>query len=706
MSKDDRKNPRGHPPDVPLPPDLAHLRCQAEQKAQALNPEIDTQWPAEARRMLQELRMRQIELEMHNEALGSARERLAASRARYFDLYDLAPVGYCTISREGLILEANLTAATLFGVVRSALAGQRLSRFIFKGDEDIFYFLVRNLSITGRPQSCELRMTKKDAELFWARLDVALGVDEGGAPGWSIVISDITEHKRVEQALRESEERFRRIFEEGPLGLALVGRDYRFVKVNSALCKMVGYSEEVLLQMSFTDITHPDDLGDDVELAKRLFRREIPSYRMQKRYMKKNGEIIWINLTASIILDHDGEPLYGLAMIENITEVKRTQEEALARQKLESLGTLAGGIAHDFNNLLGGVLTQSELALTELDAGSSCKEELKAIREAAIRGSEIVRQLMTYAGKESEAIGWVDLSKIVEQMLALLKVSVSKHAVMRADLAPELPAIRANPAQLRQIVMNLITNASDAVGDRDGVIRVITRRATLRGESAVSESLPAGDYLSLEVSDTGSGMSPETQRRVFDPFFTTKSAGRGLGLAVVSGIVRSLGGEIRLTSEPRKGSTFRVLLPCAETTGTPTNCPMSANEESAGPLPDAVVLVVEDEDPLRRAVAKMLRQRGFEVLEAADGSVAINLLRANRGKIDVILLDMTIPGASSREVVAEGANVRADIRVVLTSAYSEEMLTPLMSASQIRGFIRKPFQFVDLAQTLRNALST
>jgi PAS domain S-box-containing protein len=510
----------------------------------------------------------------------------------------------------------------------------------------------------------------------------------------------------VEQALRESEERFRRIFEEGPLGLALVGRDYRFVKVNSALCKMVGYSEEVLLQMSFTDITHPDDLGDDVELAKRLFRREIPSYRMQKRYMKKNGEIIWINLTASSILDHDGEPLYGLAMIENITEVKRTQEEALARQKLESLGTLAGGIAHDFNNLLGGVLTQSELALTELDAGSSCKEELKAIREAAIRGSEIVRQLMIYAGKESEAIGWVDLSKIVEQMLALLKVSVSKHAVMRADLAPELPAIRANPAQLRQIVMNLITNASDAVGDRDGVIRVITRRATLRGESAVSESLPAGDYLTLEVSDTGSGMSPETQRRVFDPFFTTKSAGHGLGLAVVSGIVRSLGGEIRLTSEPGKGSTFRVLLPCAETTGTPTNCPMSANEESAGPLPDAVVLVVEDEDPLRRAVAKMLRQRGFEVLEAADGSVAINLLRANRGKIDVILLDMTIPGASSREVVAEGANVRADIRVVLTSAYSEEMLTPLMSASQIRGFIRKPFQFVDLAQTLRNALST
>jgi PAS domain S-box-containing protein len=332
---------------------------------------------------------------------------------------------------------------------------------------------------------------------------------------------------------------------------------------------MVGYSEAELVQRSFADITHPDDVRADVELSERLFRREIPFYRMQKRYVKKGGEIIWINLTATVIVDRDGEPLYGLGMIENITEVKRTQDEALARQKLESVGTLAGGIAHDFNNLLGGVLAQSELAMAELDAGSSCKEELKAIRDVAIRGSEIVRQLMIYAGKESEVVGRVDLSKIVEQMLALLKVSVSKHAVMIADLAQDLPPTPASPAQLRQIVMNLITNASDAIGDRDGVIRVVTRRVTMGGESAaVSESLPEGEYLELEVSDTGSGMSLETQGRVFDPFFTTKSAGHGLGLAVVSGIVRSLGGRIRITSEPGKGSAFQVLLPCAETTST------------------------------------------------------------------------------------------------------------------------------------------
>lgn len=246
---------------------------------------------------------------------------------------------------------------------------------------------------------------------------------------------------RAEAALRESEERFRRVFEEGPLGLALVGTDYRFEKVNTALCQMVGYDEAQLVQMSFVDITHPDDVGADVELAEKLFRGEIPFYRIQKRYMKRTGEIIWINLTASIINGPKGEPLHGLAMVEDITEIKRTQEEALVRQKLESVGTLAGGIAHDFNNLLGAVQAQAELAL--VDIGSSCKEELTAIRDVAIRGSEIVRQLMIYAGKETTDVQLVDLSKIVEEMLSLLKISVTKHAVIEANLDQDLPAIRA-----------------------------------------------------------------------------------------------------------------------------------------------------------------------------------------------------------------------------------------------------------------------
>jgi PAS domain S-box-containing protein len=554
----------------------------------------------------------------------------------------------------------------------------------------------------------DFRVIWPEGSTHWLHARGTVLVGDSGLPSRSMgVVWDITEQKRAEAKLRESEERFRRVFEEGPLGLALVGKDYRFLKVNSALCQMVGYDEAELVQMSFVDITHPEDVRADVELAKQLFKREIPFYRIQKRYVKKTGEIIWINLTASMIIGSDGGPLHGLAMVEDITEIKRTQAEALFRQKLESVGTLAGGIAHDFNNLLGAVRAQAELAVAELDAGSSCKEELKAIGEVAMRGSEIVRQLMIYAGTESADVGLVDLSKTVDEMLTLLKVSVTKRAVIQANLDQDLPAIHGSAAQIRQVVMNLITNASDAIADRDGVIRVITKRVTLSGEPAARSSrmLPDGNYVELEVSDTGGGMSLQTQAKVFDPFFTTKSAGRGLGLAVVQGIVGSLGGAIRLTSEPDKGTTFQVLLPCAETAGARRHAMSGDGELAAVPSQHGSVLVVEDEGHLRQAIVSMLRKADFEVFEAADGSSAIDLLRAAGGKIDVIVLDMTIRGASSHEVVTEAANAKPNIRVILTSAYSQEMTKGTVSAPQVRSFIRKPFQLGDLVKTLENALS-
>jgi CheY-like chemotaxis protein/two-component sensor histidine kinase len=375
-------------------------------------------------------------------------------------------------------------------------------------------------------------------------------------------------------------------------------------------------------------------------------------------------------------------------------------------QKLESVGMLASGIAHDFNNLLGGVLAQAELGLADLAAGSNPESELKAVRDAAVRGSEIVRELMVYAGKETAVVGLVDVSQIVEEMLEFLKVSVSKHAVMKADLGKDLPPVRANAAQLRQIVMNLITNASDALGDRDGVIRVGTSQLKVgRDSGELSDRLADGDYLQLEVTDTGRGMSSETQAKVFDPFFTTKSAGHGLGLAVVQGIVRGLGGSIDVMSEPGNGTTFQILLPFAETAGPATRDAVSAIEEPTRPSQPPTVLLVEDEFPLRQAVGKMLRRRGLKVFEAGDGFSAISLLRANAGKIDLIVLDLTIPGASSSEVVAEAAQIRPDIRVIVTSAYSQEMTKGTMSVPQVRSFIRKPFELGDLVKTLEKTLS-
>jgi CheY-like chemotaxis protein len=311
---------------------------------------------------------------------------------------------------------------------------------------------------------------------------------------------------------------------------------------------------------------------------------------------------------------------------------------------------------------------------------------------------------MIYAGKESEVLGLVDVSRVVEEMLRLLRVSISKRATLETDLRSDLPAVRASGAQLQQIVMNLVINASEAIGDRDGVIRVTTNTVTLGQDVAIAKGLAEGDYLQLEVSDTGDGMSVETQARLFDPFFTTKSAGRGLGLAVIDGIVRGLRGTIEVASELGKGTTFHVLLPPAETAAVATSEAMADDGELAETPHEFTVLVVEDEDLLREAVVRMLRRAGFEVLEAANGTIAIDLLHANGSKIDLVLLDMTIPGSSSHDVAAAAAHVRPDLNVVLTSAYEEEIVRTMPIATKTCSFIRKPFQLRVLLQTLQNVL--
>jgi PAS domain S-box-containing protein len=421
---------------------------------------------------------------------------------------------------------------------------------------------------------------------------------------------------------------------------------------------------------------------------------------------RPDGDLRIVNCTSDVSTDEEGLPTRLFGACQDVTDCRRAQQEDFARSKLESVGILAGGIAHDFNNLLGGVLAQAELGLEEEASGSYPQEQLTAIRNVAIRGSEIVRQLLMYAGKETEVSGVVDVSRIVVETLELIKISVSRRAALVTDLGQDLSAVSASPSQIRQIVMNLVTNASEAIGDRDGVIRVTTSRVTAGRASTTRKGLADGYYVQLEVSDTGCGMSRETQAKVFDPFFSTRGAGRGLGLAVVHGIVRGLRGAIHITSELGHGTTFHVLLPCAETTPEATHDATPDAGEPARPSQELIVLVAEDEDPLRQAVVRMLRRAGFAVLEAADGTAAIDILRANAGRIDVILLDMTMPGASSHEVIAKAAQLRPDIRVILTSAYSREMLTPPISASQICGFIRKPYRLGDLVQTLRKAASS
>jgi PAS domain S-box-containing protein len=568
--------------------------------------------------------------------------------------------------------------------------------------------------LTSTPLRVEYRIVRPDGEVRYIRSISEEITNEEGAP---VCIrgtdQDITEQVQATELLRESEGRLRgseaRLM--SAQRLANLGSWEREDATGNTV-----FSDEMLRILGLPDnppstlaaflpYVHSEDrqLVSDSAVRARSTGEPVAG---EFRIIRADGEIRFVRSVLQAIRDEHGTVIRVVGATQDITDLKRAQQESAARQKLESLGTLASGIAHDFNNLLGAVLATSELALAELEDGLQPREELGAIRDVALRGSEIVRQLMVYAGAESATVGPVDMSRIVREMIELLKVSVSKHALLETDLANDLSTVQADAAQIRQIVMNLVTNASEAIGDRDGVIRIATRRTSLDQGSfdETSGRVSAADYVQLEVSDTGCGMPSQVQNRVFDPFFTTKPAGHGLGLAIVDGIVRSLQGKIHVASELGKGTTFQISLPYSGI--RPVQKPLSPVEGSAGFSASATVLVVEDEDVLRQAAAKALRMSGLEVLETANGSAAIEILRASGSKIDVILLDMTIPGSSSYEVAAEYAKARSDAKVILTSAYGEETVPKTMSVPQVRGFIRKPFHLGVLVETLRNSLSS
>jgi two-component system CheB/CheR fusion protein len=520
-------------------------------------------------------------------------------------------------------------------------------------------------------------------------------------------IDDVTERKeRSDAMLLESEHRFRNIADTAPVMIWVSGPDKGCTFFNKGWLDFTGRAMQKEIGNGWAENVHPEDLDRCWIVYSTSFdaRR---TFQMEYRLRRADGEYRWL-LDIGVPRFEPRDVFAGyVGSCIDITEVKRAHEENLAKRKLESVGTMAGGVAHDFNNLLGAILAHSELALAELASGSRPEAELLSIRASSIRGAEIVRQLMIYAGQEGELVELMDLSGIVKDMLDLLSVSVSKRVRVETYLGQDLPRVRANPGHLEQVAMNLITNASEAIGDREGVIRVTTDRLTLGRDSSVAaaENLAEGDYVQLQVADTGCGMTPETQARVFDPFFTTKAAGHGLGLAVVQGIVRGLGGNIHIESAAGKGSTFHILLPGVEPLAQAAPSTISRTEEQNLRSGEATVLLVEDETSLRVAVTKMLRKKGFSVFEASDGSAALDLIRGHKNHIDVLLLDVTLPGVTSGEVLVEAKRLRPRMTAIVTSAHSRDVAAASLGGT-IEHFIRKPFRVGDLIDMIREASSS
>ncbi len=483
--------------------------------------------------------------------------------------------------------------------------------------------------------------------------------------------------------------------------------------VSEGARELTGWTAEEFLSgaVHFRDLIHPDDL-ERVREATRTAVHEQTDTDVEYRIRTRNGAEKWVLARGRGVSDGNQTNLFeGLAI--DVTTQKQAEiarltfeRKLLEGQKLESLGLLAGGIAHDFNNLLSSILGNASLTRLTLTPDSPTDKQVAAIETASLRAAELCRQMLAYAGKGRFVVEPTDLTTLTEDLLPLLRISIARQASLDLRLTRELPAIMADATQLRQIVMNFVLNAADAIGERGGSIAISTgvtmADAAFLNRCVAGAGLPAGEYVFLEVEDTGCGMPPEVLAKIFDPFFTTKFAGRGLGLAAALGIVRGHYGALQVESTPGKGSRFRLLLPPTKGMVAPPKTIIAASSQRW--RHSGQVLVIEDEEPVRAITGEILKSFGLTASAASNGTEGVTLFRETPDRFDLVICDLLMPGLNGEQTLAAIRQIRPQARVLLISGYSEGDILRRLGGGGPLAFLSKPFTRDALEKKLRALL--
>jgi len=511
------------------------------------------------------------------------------------------------------------------------------------------------------------------------------------------------------ESLRASEERCRSILKNAPGIIVAADPDGTVTFVNRTFS---GIPPERVVGTSVLDHVLPEHRQTTQDALERaLSAGETVTYEVVA-----NPLGVPVPVESSVgPLERDGRIIGVTIVSTDISERKRDDEERRKlevgmqnAQRLESLGVLAGGVAHDFNNLLEVILGSADLALKDIAPEAQQRRWVEKIELAARRASELTKQMLAYAGQVTSVAEPLDLNALVAEMENLLKVSISKKVVLNHERGAEIAFVEADASQMRQVIMNLIMNASEAIGDESGSVEIRVSEVDVNEESVsrmcVGDDLSAGRYVSLEVTDTGCGMAAETRSRLFDPFFTTKFAGRGLGLASVLGIVRAHGGAIEVRSQPNEGSTFRILLPVAASGAS------ARSKDRGSPDRDwrggGTLLVADDEESVREIVEEMLVRRGFTVITAADGREAVRIFGNISNQIDAVLLDLTMPHMDGDAALRKMRRLRPDLKAILWSGYEEQTARKRCDGQERIALLQKPFDAETLVDTLRTVMAS
>jgi PAS domain S-box-containing protein len=633
---------------------------------------------------------------------------LRASEENFRTLLNKLGEGFAVVDTDEHWTYANPAAAHIFGVEPEQLIGHSIREYV---DEATFQEIRHQTERRrlGESSAYEIQVRRASGELRHVALSASpfLG-DNGEFLGADGLFLDVTERKRAEQALVESQKRYHELFTNTMDAIFWI----RVEENGTFIVESVNPTEEAFIGKSSTELEGKriQDIvpGPLAETILANYRRCIEAGR-PIRYEEK-AELATGTKTFQTLLvpirDDRNHIVRLVGFAQDTTQAKQAEEALRQAQKLESLGVLAGGIAHDFNNLLTAILGNLNLAQMKSSPESPAQPYLENVERAILKAAELTKQMLAYSGKGRFVVQLHDLNHVVQEMTHLLNVSISKKVMLKYDLAKELPLIEADAAQIQQVVMNLVTNASEAIGDKEGVISIATRQQIL--DEAHIRSTFAGQHLSpgvfaaLEISDTGSGISTEIMSRIFDPFFTTKQSGRGLGLSAMQGILRGHHAGIRISSRVNKGSTFSLFFPIA-----------SHGEIAKEALPsrkakerlEGRVLLVDDETDVLEVTQAMLESLGLQVLTAVDGQDALERFQTERDLIDLVLLDLTMPRMDGRETFTALRRIRGDIPVILYSGYSEHDSLKETLGQGFAGFVQKPFQMAELRRAIHQALN-
>jgi PAS domain S-box-containing protein len=515
----------------------------------------------------------------------------------------------------------------------------------------------------------------------------------------------VHEYKQTEAALQESEERYRATFEEAAVGIAHTGLDGRFLRVNATLCDITGFSREELLDMTFVDLTVPEDRAPGEAALRNVLAGSQEVFVSDKRYRHKTKKAVWVNVTSTLLRDAQGAPRYFITVVVEIEARKALEVQFRQAQKLETIGQLTGGIAHDFNNLLTVIIGNSEILAERLAGNADLQSFAEMTRTAARRGADLTQRMLAFARRQALSPGAVDVQELVMGMQALLRRMLPENIDLRIPPGPPVPPALVDPAQLESAILNLCINSRDAMPNGGRLVIAVDAFDATDSEICRQLELHAGQYVRVTVSDSGSGIAPEHRAKVFDPFFTTKPTGKGtgLGLSMVHGFAKQSLGQVKLYSEVGQGTTVRLFLPDA---GGADLAPLAGSEPALDELRGtARVLLVEDDELVRNYAKPQLEALGYRVIAAGDGPSAMAIIRS-RDDIDLLFTDLVMPGGMNGRELAEAAlALRPALRVLFTSGYSDEVLVHQGRVEHAALLLGKPYGRLDLARKVHAALS-